>query len=98
MKRALEIAALAVLLVPSIKVDALVTKATGDCEQKRELCMDSCRKQHQDCDNKGNDSSYCAKQDEQCSNGCENAWRRCSEKQSSSELELDSSKRYPLGR
>jgi uncharacterized membrane protein len=58
-----------------------------ECEKKRELCISSCAKQRQDCDkNHPDDSDYCVKQDKQCQKGCEDAWRKCGEKQDFAEI------------
>lgn len=91
MKLVFSMVALMILLVPSTRIDAITTNVAGDdCEKKREACMNSCIKQHEDCDSRGNDSSYCVKQDKQCSKGCEDAWRKCSEKSFSSLFSFDS--------
>ena len=53
----------------------------GECEKKRESCISSCSKQREQCDkNNPNNSDYCVKQDARCQKGCDDAWRKCSEK------------------
>ena len=57
-----------------------MTLGKGDCEKKREDCIESCQKQRNQCDAAGNSSDYCVKQDQRCQKGCEDAWRKCNEK------------------
>jgi len=53
----------------------------GECEKKKEACIKSCAKQRETCDkNNPNDSNYCVNQDKRCQKGCEDAWKKCSEK------------------
>jgi hypothetical protein len=76
-----------------MKTHAIATSvAVNDCEKNREACIKSCSKQRQDCDSKGNESSYCVKQDQQCTKGCNDAWRKCSEKSSISLFDFDPTK------
>lgn len=53
----------------------------GDCEIKREACIKSCLKQREACDkNNPSDPDYCIKQQNRCDKGCNDAWKKCSEK------------------
>lgn len=93
MKLGFLVVALMILLVPPMKTHAVATNvAAADCEKSREACIKSCLKQRQDCDSKGNESSYCVKQDQQCTKGCNDAWRKCSEKSSISRFNFDPTK------
>ncbi len=79
---------LCVTLVMAYSLAAAVSQNTAkpvssdDCESNRERCMESCEKQHKDCDARANSEEqrkWCQQSDEQCSNGCNEAWRKCQE-------------------
>jgi uncharacterized membrane protein len=89
MKSKYRIAVLAALMFSIGGVAQAITGNDGACEAKREACVKSCLKQRADCDAKGNASDYCVQQDKVCSDGCQKAWRKCSERSSAlSDLDL----------
>lgn len=54
--------------------------SSDNCETKREACNKSCLNQRATCDkNNPNNSAYCIGQQNTCDNGCNNAWKKCSE-------------------